>query len=402
MSNSIFDQLAIKNDSKIVLLILDGIGGLKSPGKPGTELEAAFKPNLDALAKDSICGLLDPILPGIIPGSGPAHFALFGYDPIRFSIGRGVLSAAGVEFDLTDQDLAARVNFCTVDDNGNVTDRRAGRIATEINEQLCEMIKQKIHIPDGYKFYMIREKEHRAVLILRGPNLSDSISDTDSQQVGVPPLDPQPTAKEAQKTALIIKDLISQIRKILAKKNPANMILLRGFAKHRQYATLQERFKLRSLAIANYPMYRGVAKLVGMDLNPVTPDLSSQIEALKNRIAEYDFFFVHVKYTDSRGEDGDFDGKVKVIEQVDKLIPQITRLNPDVFVVTGDHSTPAIFKNHSWHPVPVLLHAKTARVDLVEKFDEISCITGGLGRQPALNLMGLILAHAHRLIKYGA
>ncbi len=402
MTNSIFDQLTIKNDTKIVLLILDGIGGLKFPGKIGTELEAAFKPNLDSLAKDSVCGLFDPIFPGIIPGSGPAHFALFGYDPIRFSIGRGVLSAAGVEFDLTDQDLAARVNFCTVDDNGNVTDRRAGRIANEINEQLCEKIKQKIRIPDGYKFFMIPEKEHRAVLILRGPNLSDFISDTDSQQVGVPPLDPQATAKDAEKTVKIIKDLLGQIREILADENPANMILLRGFAKHRRYATLQERFKLRSLAIANYPMYRGVAKLVGMDLNPVTPDLSSQFEALKNRIADYDFFFLHVKYTDSRGEDGDFDGKVKVIEQVDKLIPRITRLNPDVFVVTGDHSTPAIFKNHSWHPVPVLLNSKTARVDLVEKFDEISCITGGLGRQPSLNLMGLCLAHAHRLVKYGA
>lgn len=402
MDNSILDQLVIENDNKIVFLIMDGLGGLQSPGKAGTELQVANCPNLDQLAKESVCGLLDPILPGVTPGSGPAHFALFGYDPIQFNIGRGVLSAAGVEFNLTDRDLAARVNFCTLDKNGNVIDRRAGRIATEINAKLCEKIKQQIKIPAGYKFFMQPEKEHRAVFVLRGDDLDDSISDTDSQKTGVPPLDPKPTSTEAEKSAAMVKDLLVQIKQILADENPANMILLRGFAKHRRYKTLFERFKLKSLAIANYPMYRGVSKLVGMDLNPITKDMPTQIDALGQKFADYNFFFVHIKYTDSRGEDGDFDAKVKVIEEVDQLIPRIRKLNPDVLVVTGDHSTPALLANHSWHPVPVLLYAKTARVDLVERFDDISCLSGGIGRQPALNLMGLALGHAQRMVKYGA
>jgi len=402
MDNSILDQLTLNNNSKIVFLIMDGLGGFRSPEKHGTELEVANSPNLDQLAKESVCGLLDPIMPGVTPGSGPAHFALFGYDPIQFNIGRGVLSAAGVEFDLTDKDLAARVNFCTLDENGNVIDRRAGRIATEINAELCEKIKQKIKIPTGYEFFIQPEKEHRAVFVLRGAGLRDALTDSDSQQTGVPPLDPKPTSSEAEKSATMVKDLLDQIRKILADEHPANMILLRGFAKHRRYDSLYERFKLKSLAIANYPMYRGISKLVGLELNPITPDIPTQIDALEQSFNEYDFFFVHIKYTDSCGEDGDFDAKVKVIEEVDQLIPRIRDLNPDVFVVTGDHSTPAMLKNHSWHPVPVLLNAKTARVDLVDKFDDISCINGGIGRQPALHLMGLALAHAQRLIKFGA
>jgi len=338
----------------------------------------------------------------VTPGSGPAHFALFGYDPVQFNIGRGVLSAAGVEFKLTSQDLAARVNFCMIDQGGNVVDRRAGRIATEVNARLCEKIKQKVQVPKGYEFFMMPEKEHRAVFVLRGEDLSDAITDTDSQQIGVPPLDPKPTAAAAAATAQLLQGLLVQIKNILADEHPANMVLLRGFAKHRKYPTLSERFKLRALAIANYPMYRGVALLVGMELNPVTPNIPTQIDALEQRFADFDYFFIHIKYTDSRGEDGDFDAKVKVIEEVDQLIPRFRKLNPDVLVVTGDHSTPAMLKNHSWHPVPVLLNSKTARVDLVEKFDEISCIAGGLGRQPALNIMGLALAHAQRLVKFGA
>jgi 2,3-bisphosphoglycerate-independent phosphoglycerate mutase len=381
---------------------MDGLGGLRSPGQSGTELEVANSPNLDLLAKESVCGLLDPIYPGITPGSGPAHFALFGYDPIQFNIGRGVLSAAGVEFDLTDKDLAARVNFCTIDQQGNVIDRRAGRIATEINATLCEKIKQQIVVPTGYELFMQPEKEHRAVFVLRGEGLSDAISDTDSQQTGVPPLDPKPLSPESEKSAALIKHMLDQIGPILANEQPANMILLRGFAKHRHYDSLYERFQLKSLAIANYPMYRGIARLVGMDLHPITADMPSQIDALGHRFGEYDFFFVHIKYTDSRGEDGDFEGKMNVIKEVDELIPRIRDLNPDVLVVTGDHSTPSLLKNHSWHPVPVLLHAKTARVDLVNKFDEIRCTSGGMGRQPALNLMGLALAHAKRLVKFGA
>ena len=402
MDNHILDELAVKNDNKIVFLIMDGLGGLRMPGKAGTELQVAKTPNLDALARESVCGLLDPILPGVTPGSGPAHFGLFGYDPVKYNIGRGVLSAAGVEFDLTDRDLAARVNFCTVDAEGNVIDRRAGRIPTELNQKLCDKILANVKVPEGYEFFFLPEKEHRAVFILRGDNLDDRIADTDPQQTGVPPLEPKPLVPEAEATARLVKDLVEQIRRILADEHPANMILLRGFAKYRRYPSMMDRFKLKSLAIANYPMYRGIARLLGMELHPVTKDVPTQIDALEARFSEYDFFFVHVKYTDSRGEDGDFDAKVKVIEEVDALIPRIRALDPAVLVVTGDHSTPALMKSHSWHPVPVLINARLARVDLVERFDEISCIAGGLGRQPSMNLMGLALAHAERLKKFGA
>ena len=402
MDNSILDELTESHGGKIVYLIMDGLGGLRMPGKAGTELQVADTPNLDALAKDSVCGLLDPILPGVTPGSGPAHFGLFGYDPVRYNIGRGVLSAAGVDFDLTDRDLAARVNFCTVDAQGKVTDRRAGRIPTELNQKLCEKILARIKVPGGYELFFLPEKEHRAVFILRGENLDERIADTDPQETGVPPLEPQPLAPEAEPTARLVQDLVSQIRSILADEHPANMILLRGFAKYRRYPSMMERFKLRSLAIANYPMYRGVARLLGMDLHPITRDVPTQIEALEKAFSRYDFFFVHVKYTDSRGEDGDFDAKVKVIEEVDALIPRIRALKPDVLVVTGDHSTPAQMKSHSWHPSPVLIYSALARVDRVERFDEISCIGGGLGRQPSVHLMGLALAHAGRLKKFGA
>jgi 2,3-bisphosphoglycerate-independent phosphoglycerate mutase len=402
MDASILEQLVVENESKIVFLIFDGLGGLAMPGKAGTELQVARKPNLNQLAGESICGLLDPIHPGISPGSGPAHFALFGYDPIRCNIGRGVLSAAGVEFELTDRDLAARVNFCTLDRNGIISDRRAGRISTEVSARLCEKLAKSIQAPRGYELFFMPEKEYRAVFVLRGEGLSEAISDTDPQKTGAPPLDPVATSAEGKRAAGLVKNLLDQARKILADEHPANMMLMRGFAKHRRYPSLLERFKLRSLAVANYPMYRGIAKLLGMDLHPVTPDVPSQIDALSKNFASYDFFFVHIKYADSRGEDGDFDGKVKVFEAVDPLIPRIRALKPDVLVVTGDHSTPSLLKSHSWHPLPVLLNAKSARVDRVEEFDEISCTAGGLGRQPAVNLMGLALAHAGRLAKFGA
>jgi len=402
MDPSVLEQLVVENQSKIVFLIFDGLGGLAMPGKGGTELQVARKPNLDQLAKESICGLLDPIHPGISPGSGPAHFALFGYDPIRCNIGRGVLSAAGVEFELTDRDLAARVNFCTLDRNGNISDRRAGRISTEVAARLCDKVVRNTRVPPGYELFFMPEKEYRAVFVLRGEGLSDAIADTDPQRTGAPPLDPAPTSQEARQAAGLVKDLLHQVRGILADEHPANMMLMRGFAKHRRYPSLWDRFKLRSLAIANYPMYRGISRLLGMDLHPVTADVPSQIDALSKNFARYDFFFVHVKYADSRGEDGDFDGKVKVFEAVDPLIPLVRALNPDVLVVTGDHSTPSLLRSHSWHPVPVLLSAQSARVDRVEAFDEISCTAGGLGRQPAMNLMGLALAHAGRLVKFGA
>lgn len=402
MPDRLIDDLVVENNTKIVYLVIDGVGGLRMEGKAGTELQVAHKPNLDQLAKDSLCGLLDPVHPGVTPGSGPSHFALFGYDPIECNIGRGVLAAAGIGFQLTDKDVAARVNFATVDKKGNVTDRRAGRIDTETNRRICQKLQERIDLGPQVEVFIETVKEHRAALILRGEGLSGDIEDTDPQQTGVPPLEPRAITPEAENTVELVKSLLSQAKEILSEEEKANMILLRGFAKHKPYPSLKERFKLKALAIANYPMYRGVARLVGMELYPVTEDLDSQFDALGEKYDNYDFFYLHIKATDSRGEDGDFDAKVRVIEEVDGLLPKIMELKPDVLVVTADHSTPAKLRSHSWHPVPVLIHSQYCRVDEVDRFDEISCIRGGLGRQPMVNLMGLALAHSLRLKKFGA
>jgi len=396
------DQLVMENTTKIIFLVMDGVGGLPMEGKGGTELQVAQTPNLDQIAADSICGLLDPILPGVTPGSGPAHFALFGYNPIEANIGRGVLEAAGINLPLTDRDVAIRINFATSDKDGNVIDRRAGRLDTETNKRVCQKIRDNVSLAPDAEFIIETVKEHRAALLIRGDNLGGFLIDTDPQKTGVPPLEPKALNSESEITARLAKRFLDQAHKVLADEEKANTVLLRGFAKHRLYKSMMERFKLKSLAIANYPMYRGVAFLLNMDLHPVLPDIKAQFEAVKQMYDKYDFFFVHFKATDARGEDGNFDEKVKAIEQVDSLIPLLTELNPDVFVVTADHSTPAVMKAHSWHPVPVLLKSAICRPDTVMRFDEISGVQGGLGRQPSVNLMPIVLANAQRLMKFGA
>lgn len=382
---------------------MDGVGGLAKEGKGGTELQVANTPNLDALAAKSSCGMFDPVYPGITPGSGPGHFALFGYDPLTANIGRGVLAAAGIGFKLTEKDVAARINFATADADGNVTDRRAGRIGNDVNQRICEKLRQGIDMSKcGIEVFIDTVKEHRAVVIFRGDNLSGDLEDTDPQTTGVPPKAPTATSPDGEKMLEMVSSFIEQAHSILADEPQVNTVLLRGFAKFHPYKTMTERFGLNCLAVANYPMYRGIANILGMELNPITADIKTEFEAVRDNLENYDFFFVHVKYTDSRGEDGDFDAKVKVIEEVDGLLPILTDLNPDVMVITADHSTPAIVAAHSWHPVPVLLNAKFARVDTVKAFNEIDCITGSLGPQPMVNLMPLILANALRLKKYGA
>jgi len=395
------DHLTIENTTKIIFLVMDGLGGLNTDSR-GTELQAAHKPNLDKLAAESICGLMDPILPGITPGSGPAHFALFGYNPIEANIGRGVLEAAGINLPMTDRDVAIRINFATSDKQGNITDRRAGRIDSDTNNRICQIIRDNVSLAPDAEFVIETVKEHRAALLLRGDNLGGDVEDTDPQKLGVPYLKPHALNKASEATARLAQRFLDQAHAALANETKANTLLLRGFARHKPYKSMWERYKLRSLAIANYPMYRGVAFLLNMDLHPVVAGVSEEFEAVKANYDRYDFFFVHVKPTDSRGEDGDFDAKVKVIEEVDRLIPLITRLNPDALVVTADHSTPAALAAHSWHPVPVLLYSKYCRKDTVAQFDEIACIQGGLGRMPSKDLMPVILANARRLLKFGA
>jgi 2,3-bisphosphoglycerate-independent phosphoglycerate mutase len=402
MDPKILKELVIPGTSKIVFLILDGLGGIQMEGKGGTELQAARIPNLDKLAEISSCGLLDPVGPGITPGSGPAHFALFGYDPFEYNIGRGILEATGIDFPLTERDVVARMNFATVDKSGNVVDRRAGRIPTETSRRICQRLQMGLRAGDGVEVIVAPVKEHRAILVLRGQGLRGEIEDTDPEREGVPPLEPKAAAPEAEGTASIVRNIVSQTKEILADEVRANMVLLRGFAKHTRYPSMKERYGLTALSIATYPMYRGISRLVGMTVLSDVNILKEEFQSLADHWGGYDFFYLHVKQTDSRGEDGNFDGKVAVIEEVDQYIPQVMSMKPDVLVVTGDHSTPAKVAGHSWHPLPLILHSPYCLIDGVKKFDEISCIGGALGRMPSVELMSLALANARRLNKFGA
>ncbi len=387
-------------ETKILLLVLDGLGGLPvEPGGP-TELEAAKTPNLDRLAAEGIVGLHQPVSPGITPGSGPGHIGLFGYDALRYQIGRGVLEALGVGFDLQGNDLAARGNFCTVDAGGKITDRRAGRIPTETARELCAEL-QEIELP-GVEMFVEAVKEHRFLLVLRGENLTEGVSDTDPGHLGDPPLPVTAETAAAEATASLVRRFVEAARARLADHSPANMVLLRGFARRPDWPEFPQVFGLRSVAVAQYPMYRGVAKLVGMDAVEGGASLEELFKTLARVWPRYDFAFVHVKEPDKAGEDGDFGKKVAVIEEVDRLIPRLVDLRPDVILVTGDHSTPAALRSHSWHPVPFLLWAKTVRPDEVEGFGERWCLRGGAGLCRSEALMPLALAHAGRLAKFGA
>ncbi|MFP4307828.1 MAG: 2,3-bisphosphoglycerate-independent phosphoglycerate mutase [Desulfococcaceae bacterium] len=388
-------------DTKIVLLVMDGLGGLPGDGQDFTELEAANTPNLDALAAEGVCGLHRPIGAGITPGSGPAHLGLFGYDPIRYQVGRGVLSALGVQFDLQPGDVAARGNFCTMDDSGKVTDRRAGRIPTETGAALCEKLS-KIEIP-GVELFVKPVKEYRFTLILRGDGLGGDLADTDPQQTGKEALKPRALNGDSEKTAELVGKFVDAARDALKGDAPANMVLMRGFSRKPDWPQFPEVFGVRAAAIAAYPMYRGVAKLVGMDVLAGGDNWEQELVALESNWKDYDFFFIHFKKTDSAGEDGDYEKKRALIEELDATIPRITGLNPDVILVTGDHSTPSQMKSHSWHPVPVLLWSRLMRKDGVETFGERACLAGALGPHiPARELMPLAVAHAGRLEKFGA
>ncbi len=386
--------------TKMLLVVADGLGGL--PLEPGgkTELEAARTPNLDACARDGVCGLSIPVLPGITPGSGPGHLALFGYDPLEYRIGRGILEALGVNFPVGPRDVAARGNFCTVDEAGRITDRRAGRPTTERCVAMCRIL-QAIQVP-GVEVFVEPVREHRFVIVFRGDDLGAAVNDTDPQLVGAEPLPAVGQDPASEKTARVVGRFVAEAGKALADHAPTNMITLRGFARQPAIRTLGQLHGLRAVAVAVYPMYRGLARLVGMDIAEPGSTLADQVETVKQLWPQYDYFFLHYKYTDSTGEDGNFATKVEMIERLDAEIPRLRALNPDVLIVTGDHSTPSRLKSHSWHPVPTLLVAKSARPDRVTEFGEEACLRGGLGQFQAKHLMALALAHAGRLGKYGA
>jgi len=392
--------LSRPSPAKIVLLVIDGLGGLPHPKTGKTELEAANTPNLDQLAAKSICGLIDPIGPGITPGSTPGHLALFGYDPVKFNMGRGVVEAMGIDFDLKTGDIAARGNFCTVDEAGLIADRRAGRISTEKCAQLCQLLDGLVI--DGVKLFVSPVREHRFVVVFRGKGLIPEISDSDPQQLGATPRVISALNPQADLMSVVANKFVAQARTVLAKHHPANMVLLRGFSQRPHLPTMPEVYKLKPAAIAAYPMYRGLAKLVGMEVLETGAAITDEMATLKKNYANYDFFFLHIKGTDSAGEDGDFERKVKLIEEADKSIPVLTGLKPEVIVVTGDHSTPALLKSHSWHPLPLVLYSEWCRPDRVGEFSESACISGGLGRFSATQIMPLAMAHALKLAKFGA
>ena len=385
--------------SKIVLLVVDGLGGLAHPDTRLSELETANIPNLDAMAQESACGLTTPVLPGVAPGSGPGHLALFGYDPLKHLIGRGALEALGIEVALQPGDVAARGNFCLVDGDGLLVDRRAGRIPTEFSAPLCERL-DKIEI-DGVQMDVFPVQDYRFVLRLRGEGLSELISETDPQVTGAAALPVKPLTPEAKRTAELVNEFVSQASKLLAEEERANMVLLRGFAQMPNLPPMNDAYQLNTAGIAAYPMYRGLAEVAGMKVIPTGRTFGDEVETLRQNFDNHDFFFIHYKPADAAGEDGDFDAKVKCLEDLDPFIPQIRELNPDVFLVAGDHATPAIMAAHSWHPVPFMLHSKLTRGEGVPRFNERTCAQGSVGSILATQVMLLAMSHAGKLQKYG-
>jgi 2,3-bisphosphoglycerate-independent phosphoglycerate mutase len=386
--------------SRIVLVVMDGLGGLPHPETGKTELESARKPNLNRIARESICGLIDPVSPGITPGSAPGHLAIFGYDPVQYHIGRGVLEALGIDLELKAGDIAARGNFCTVDDRGIIMHRRAGRISTDKSTVLCRLLND-ISI-EGVEISVLPVKEHRFVLILRGTDLSPELADSDPQQIGKAPREVEAISPQAGKTAKIANEFVSQAGGLLRGRTPANMVLLRGFSRQPHIPSISEIYKLKPAAIAMYPMYRGLARLVGMKILPGGESMTDQLNSLHRHYAKHDFFFIHYKNTDARGEDGDFQAKVQAIEELDRALPGLLSLEPDVLIVTGDHSTPATLGMHSWHPVPFMLKSSWCRPDNVTEFSERACLAGGMGRFTATEIMPLAMANALKLAKFGA
>lgn len=390
---------------KILLVVLDGVGGLPlEPGGP-TELEAAKTPNLDRLAEESTLGLLTPVYPGLTPGSGPGHLALFGYDPFRYVVGRGALSALGLGADFREGDVALRGNFATLDPEGKVVDRRAGRPSTEENQRVIAKLKEAIPRIEDVEVHFYTESEHRFLVILRGEGLSDGITDTDPQKTGLPPLEAKPLNEASAKTARIVNLLSQRIREALKDEPRINGALFRGASQKPRFPSFQEVYGLRAAAVASYPMYKGLAALVGMEVLPVEGEGDAhegKLKALRENWERFDFFYLHFKKTDAKGEDGDFWGKVGEIERFDALLPEILALEPDVLALTGDHSTPALLKAHSWHPVPLLLKGPFLRRDEARRFTEAEALKGSLGHLRGVELMPLLLAHAGRLLKYGA
>ena len=397
-------RLALANDNRIVLLVLDGLGDIRTRNQPATALDRAELPNMDALARHSALGRIVPVAQGVTPGSGPGHLALFGYDPTdpEADIGRGVLEALGLGLKIGPRDLVARGNFATIDADGNLTDRRAGRIPTSECQRLVDSLQADLSSFEEAEIEVVAGEEHRFVLILRGSGHSARVADTDPQKIGVPPLSPQPMTAEAEPTAALLVKIIARMNDVIADEPKANAVLLRGVSQLPHLLQFPDLYHLRAGAFAGYPLYRGVAGACGMEVVPCGKYFHEFVPTVRNNWSRFDFFFLHVKQADKAGEDGDLKAKIRVLEQVDAALPELLALEPTVLAITGDHSTPAPMASHSWHPVPLLVHSPVCFVDDCQEFTETAATQGHLGTLPASELMGLLLANASRLAKYGA
>jgi len=393
------NEIVSSTPSKIVMLVIDGLGGLPHPDTGISELEAANIPNLNALARKSACGLTTPVLPGIAPGSGPGHLGLFGYDPVKYLIGRGVLEALGIGVELGEKDIAIRGNFCTLDQEGRISDRRAGRLSSDEAIPLCNELNS-INIP-GVEISVYPVKDYRLALVLRGEGLTDQVSETDPGRLGLPPVECHELGEYGRKTAEVVNTFLVETRKILGNHPKANTVLLRGFSSLPDLPSMADRYCLNPAAIAAYPMYRGLASLVGMRVIDTGTEFSQELETLGDNFADHDFFYIHYKPADAAGEDGDFSAKVKALETLDGYLPELMALSPDVLIVAGDHATPSILASHSWHPVPFLINSKLTVGEGIKAFNEKDCAMGSIGQISATHLMLLALANGDKLTKFG-
>ncbi len=404
--DALYSELTLKTNAKLALVVLDGVGDVATREQAyATPLEAAATPHLDVLAKDSAQGRMIPVAPGITPGSGPGHLALFGYDPLEFQVGRGVIEALGLGLELRAGDVAARANFCTLDNKGIVTDRRAGRIETKVCEELCALLSEKVKKVGDAQVVIKPGKGHRFVVLLRGKGLEGPLTDADPHREGlaIPKVQPvNPKSAKARKAAKLATEFYKAALPILAKKKPANGFLMRGIAHQPAIPSFEERYGLRAACVAVYPMYKGLAQLVGMTKLEGPQSIAEQFERYLAEYDNYDYFFIHYKYTDMFGEDGNFDDKAKAIAEFDAALPILLRKKPEVLAITGDHSTPCVIKGHSWHPQPVLLHSAYSGSDKLSRFTETAANAGSLGVFEAKHLIRLMQANAKMFDKFGA
>lgn len=403
-------------------MIIDGMGDrpLKELGYK-TPLEAAITPNMDKMAENGICGIMDPIKPGIRPGSDTSHISILGYDPYEVYTGRGPFEAAGVGVDVLPGDIAFRCNFSTADEDGIIIDRRAGRIR-EGTEELARSING-INIDQDVEVIFKESTGHRAVLVLRGNGLSDQVSDADPKHEGKAPkmvvaID---GSQEANKTANILNKIVKKsyevlknhplnLKRIDAGKPPANIIIPRGAGAVPNVQPFGEKYGLKPVCIAETGLIKGIAKIAGMelvDIKGATGGIDTNLENIKNGIIEtaskdYDFMLINVDGADEAGHDGQMDEKIKFIEKVDVVIGELMRIEDIYFILTADHSTPISTMDHTGDPVPIVICGPEVRVDDVKNFNERSVTKGGLCRIRGNNIMDILMDLMNLSTKFGA